>query len=180
MYSIYSIPNYRIKKENWKIRTESIEEITNLIKSNNNYHERLTNEDTLKLNMEVDGCDNNIGELICDVLNYFDKNYGIKLTIKDIKITENKKYGIIHKNNLQSYHITIPKYNCRSDLMKILWLNFKSKYNYPIDVGHLGSKGKFFRLPNQTKGTSDKLTKEEAIGTEHIILNGTEEDFVLK
>ena len=105
----------------------------------------------------------------------------INLLTISLAFESSKSFG--KGNDKKSYHITIPKYNGTSWKLKSLWILFKKRYKYKcIDHGHLGcgETGKWFRLPNQLKGISDKLTYEESIGTEHNIINGTLQNFVLK
>jgi hypothetical protein len=161
-FSIFSIPSYKKKYNESNAITKRIEEITSLLKKNNNYHERLKHDSIIKFNLDIDGKEEiNINELIEELRKFFKNPY-------EISYTQNKS-----KKN--SYHIVIPKLYGSSTNLKIIASKFKkeSKYEKNIDNGHLGVKGtgKWFRLPNQLK--------ESVKGTEHEIIRGDIEDFVL-
>jgi len=77
------------------------------------------------------------------------------------------------KNYIYS-HISFDNICMSGTKQKIFWNNFVNKYpKYDgfVDYGHLGSAGKWFRLPNQTKEQKKK--------TEHIIIEGEMRDFIL-
>ncbi len=180
-YKIYPVSNYNTQREIWlkkEVRGD-INKITNEIKQDKSYHELLLSGDILKLNIDIDGCEG-ITPIIKDIIYILREELKLEITEKEIKYTENKKYGELHKNNLKSHHIVIPLYSASSNIMKEFWKYFEMKYKHKVDYGHLGNKGKLYRLPNQIKGVSKKLTKEEAVGTEHKIINGIEKDFILK
>jgi len=180
-YEIYTVANYKIKREKYLkegVRGD-INKISEIIKTDKSYHEILYATETLKINTDIDGCED-VNKIIMDMLNVFNEELELEIKLSDIKYTENKKYGELHNNNLKSHHICISLYCAKSEIMKEFWEYFEMKYKHKLDNGHLGTKGKLYRLPNQTKGESDKLTKKQSIGTEHIIINGTEKDFILK
>jgi len=172
MLKIYKVPTYKIKPENCECIEASIDDIIIKLKKDYQYHERLTEDDKLIINIDIEYLDD-FKNLLRNIKHYF-TNRDLKVNITDICYTQN--YGKLDKNGNKttSYHITIPKYNCNSKTMKFMWEEFKSIYGYghEVDTGHLGSKGKWMRLPNQSK--------EQKEGTEHKIIKGKIENFVLK
>jgi hypothetical protein len=125
LFSIFNVVSYKTK--NNVAITKPIEEIKELLKKNNNYHERLKHDSILKFNLDIDGKEEiNINELIKELHIFFKNPY-------EISYTQNKS-----KKN--SYHIVIPKLYGSSMNLKIIASNFKkeSKYNKNIDNGHLG------------------------------------------
>jgi phage/plasmid-associated DNA primase len=129
-------------------------------------HERLNENDLLKLSVDIDklteknknATKEKVFEDICEY---------VGINMNDISYTTNfsVKSG--------SHHVIIPKYFMKSVDQKKYWYNFRNKYGYgkEIDADIFG-KNCWFRLPNQTK--------EGKEGTEHIIQKGEIEDFVLK
>jgi len=181
-YEIYNVSSYKTKIIECTKIEGTIDEIIKELKNKKNYHERILKDDELILNIDIDGCDN-LNKIKQEIIIFLKDKYGLIIEDDDIKYTENRKYGILKGNDKKSYHITIPKYYGNSYKLKMLWNIFKDRYKYEcIDHKHLGTgnSGKWFRLPNQLKGISDKLTYEESIGTEHNIINGTLQNFVLK
>ena len=129
-------------------------------------HERLNENDLLKLSVDIDkltqknknATKEKVFEDICEY---------VGINIQDISYTTN--FSV----ESGSHHVVIPKFYMNSTNQKIFWINFREKYGYgkEIDAEIFGKNG-WFRLPNQTK--------EGVEGTEHIIQQGEIQDFVLK
>ena len=163
---ICQVPNYRVKYEKTKKINQSIQLISKILLTDLQFHERLHKDDLLKLSIDVDKLkkhnpDATLEKVLNDVANF------IGVGLEEISYTSNK--SVIDG----SHHIVIPSYFMISSNQKILWKNFKKIYGYgkEIDSGIFDKDG-WFRLPNQTK--------EGEKETEHIILHGIIEDFVLK
>ena len=179
----------KIIKYDQKIKTElfyELKELEKILTTNNYYHELIKEDDITKLFVDIDGNDNiDIDEFQNDLISY------LEYLGMEIKNTENKnvkKTFIKYTQNegkKNSYHITIPLINAKSKNLKIFWINFLKKYNRwniknnnnsnIIDLTLYGSS-KYFRLPNQNKGS----IKENDILTPHIIINGDIKDFIVK
>ena len=172
MITIHQVPTYKMKPESCALTTQPIDNIVQLLKSDKQYHERLNDSMDLTFNIDIEYLDD-FEIFKTNLINYLNLNK-IIISTNDISYTQNS--GKIDKegNPTSSYHLTIPKLYCSSTLMKNIWDDFKMIYNYghEIDNGHLGTKAKWFRLPNQSK--------ESKKGTEHKILQGKIEDFVLQ
>ena len=162
--NIFSVPTYSsVTYETAKPIKGEINDVIKLLKSDGQYHEYILYDSILKLNIDLDGYD--IDDFR-DKFTEFMLSLGIDLARLDYKYTCNSS-----KEN--SHHVVIPKYYGKSSTLKTIMNVFKKKYDLgaPIDAGHLGIKGRWFRLPNQTK--------EGKKGTEHFIKNGKLSQFVL-
>ena len=107
-FSIFSVPSYKTK--NNVAITKSIEEIIELLKKNNNYHERLKHDSILKFNLDIDGKEDiDIKELIEELRKFFKNPY-------EISYTQNK-----------SNHIVIPELYGSSTNLKIIACKFKKE-----------------------------------------------------
>ena len=165
-YEICQVPTYKVKYELTKKSVKPIEIINAILINDLQLHERLGENDLLKLSVDVDKLtqkNNNaklekVFENICEY---------VGITFEDISYTTNFYV------TSGSHHIVIPKYYMGSNKQKEYWKNFREKYGYgkEIDADIFGKNG-WFRLPNQTK--------EGLEGTEHIIQKGKIQDFVLK
>lgn len=161
-FSIFTVPSFKVKYNAKMAIVKPSEEIITLLETNNNYYERIKHDSMLKFNLDIDGKSPIIiEEIIEELQNFFKQSY-------EVSYTQN-----LSKKN--SYHVVIPKLYASSTNLKMIATNFKktSKYEKFIDNGHLGVKesGKWLRLPNQYK--------ENVAGTEHKIIKGIMEDFVL-
>lgn len=174
MITIYSVPSYKKVINECNYIKNNINIICKALKKDFQYHERITCEQLLKFNVDLDYFDN-YKQFMYNLIEYMNRNR-IFITESDICYTQNFGKKDKKGNNVSSYHVTIPKFHCKSLLMKFIWEDFKKKYNYgnEIDTGHLGvdGSGKWFRLPSQTK--------ENIVNTEHIIQKGEMKDFVLQ
>jgi len=165
-YEICQVPTYKVKYEISKKSIKPIETINTILLNDLQLHERLFENDLLKLSVDVDKLtdkhiDASLENVFKDICEY------VGVTMNDISYTTNfsVKSG--------SHHIVIPKYFMESTYQKLYWKEFREKYGYgkEIDADIFGKNG-WFRLPNQTK--------EGVEGTEHIIQQGQIQDFVLK
>ena len=129
-------------------------------------HERLNENDLLKLSVDIDKLTEKNKNATLETV-FHDICEYVGVTMNDISYTTN--FSV----ESGSHHIVIPKYYMISSNQKIYWKEFREKYGYgkEIDADIFG-KNCWFRLPNQTK--------EGKEGTEHIIQKGEIKDFVLK
>ena len=176
LFVIYKVPTYKVKLEICKRDEDEILSICEKLKIDNCYHERLFEKDLIKLNIDLDG--ENISNFKLKFSNYFSVTFKIKLSDSDYLYTTNFNKKDSDNKLIPSHHVVIRNYHCNSLIAKHIFEDFKRKYylvdDHIIDTSHLGAKGSghWFRLPNQTK--------EGKLNTEHKIINGELEDFVLK
>ena len=176
LFVIYKVPTYKVKLESCKRDEYEILSICEKLKIDNCYHERLFEKDLIKLNIDLDG--ENISNFKLKFSNYFSITFKIKLSDSDYLYTTNFNKKDSDNKLIPSHHVVIRNYHCNSLIAKHIFEEFKNKYYLVdkniIDTSHLGAKGSghWFRLPNQTK--------EGKLNTEHKIINGELEDFVLK
>jgi len=167
MIVIYSIPSYNeCYLDKCLPICDTIENILHLLENDKHYHERIDSDMPVIFNIDLDKLID--FETFQNNLILYFKLLNIDVFQNDFCYTQN--FG----KTLPSYHFTIPKYYATSKILKLFWNNFKIKYNYgsEIDTGHLGTKGKWFRLPQQAK--------EGVKGTEHVIIKGYMIDFILQ
>lgn len=167
MLTIYSLPSYNKCSLHKCIPiSNTIQHLLLLLETDKHYHERLNADMPLIFNIDLDNLID--FETFKNNLISYLGTFDLIVDQSDFRYTQN--FG----KSLPSYHFTIPKYYATSKTLKLFWSNFKLKYNYgsEIDFGHLGSKGKWFRLPHQAK--------EGVQGTEHIIIQGQMIDFILQ
>jgi len=167
MLTIYSIPSYnKCQLNKCSPICDTVENILELLETDRHYHERINAEMFVLFNIDLDGL-LDFETFQTNLISYL-KTFDIEVDKTDFCYTQN--FGSV----LPKYHFTIPKYYNTSKILKLFWSNFKVKYQYgsEIDFGHLGSKGKWFRLPQQAK--------EGVRGTEHIIMQGQMLDFILQ
>ena len=181
-YKIYSLPKYAMKKSIFQdfLSTCFIEhDIASLVKcletSNNSYHMRIYDNGTYTFFGDLDEYPHDISIFLNDMLTFLSKYLSIKLNLSDIKYT-------INYSKSGSYHYSIPKLYCSCSKLKEVHQIFKNEYdpNYKytknkkimdcIDTTIYSNK--WFRLPLQSK--------ESVSGTEHKIINGKMEDFILE
>jgi len=164
-YNIYNIKKYN--QESRKKESYTIEELLEKLKKKENYHEIIKKDERIKFIMDIDklkGC--KIEEIIKDLIEFLNKR-GIEVKDGDISLTKNVN------PLLESFHLTIPKINVLCEKLRYLICDFKNeneKYSDFIDTSIYASM-KLFRLPNQLK--------ENVRNTEHKILRGKMEDFIL-
>ncbi len=159
----------------------NIEYIKSLISTKNGkgYHERLNGTDKIRIFGDIDHYFGNIEQFKDSLTNAMNEVLNLNITKEDIKFT----FRCTNKTtNEQSYHWVIPRYCMELKQMKKLMEHIyntyfsdlfddKKKGEESLDVS-VYSNGRWFRLPNQLK--------DGVANTEHIILNGNIEDFVLK
>ena len=165
-YELCSVPSYKINYTNTKKINKPINTLKTVLMTDSQLHERLGKNDDLKLSIDVDKLHlhnpteklENIFDNLCEFLH-----------INKSEISYTTNFSI----DAGSHHIVIPKYYMNSSRQKLMWYDFRNQYKYgkEIDADIFGKDG-WFRLPNQTK--------EQVIGTEHIIQQGNIIDFVLK
>ena len=130
----------------------------------------------LKLNIDIDGMHKDLLENFYKDIDEYFKSIGVNKINFSNTINLNGKKNI--ENNTQDYvysHITFTNICATSSKQKEFWEGFINKYSQytknMLDYGHLGTKKRWFRLPNQTK--------EGKQNTEHKILSGEMKDFIL-
>ena len=171
---IYKVLSYRTKIDKCIKIEDDILTICKYLNIDNCYHERIYENDIVKLNIDLDG--ESIENFKLNFNEYF-LNI-IKLKDSDYLYTTNFNKKDSNNNIIPSHHVIIKNYHCKSSVGKQIFEDFKTKYylenNHIIDTSHLGAKGSghWFRLPNQTK--------EKRSNTEHKIINGEIKDFILK
>jgi len=165
-YEICAVPTYKTKYLDSKKFIKTISDIEDYLERDNQFHERLGKEDLLKLAVDVDNLtEHNPNATLEGILNDICEYVGVNLD--EISYTTN------YSKTSGSHHIVIPVYFMKSSTQKTYWQTFQARYGYgkEIDAGIFNKEG-WFRLPNQTK--------EGIKGTEHIIIKGEIQDFVLK
>lgn len=183
-FNIYSVPSYKkyvlevIEPFHKQAILYSSNNINKIIKELNNdkqYHQVCRTDDILKFNIDIDGLPKTMYE---DLENKILEEFGsLNIDKVGISFTKNDNGKKNIKTNTKDYlysHITFTGICATSSQQKIFWENFVNKYpEYKdlVDYGHLGSKKKWYRLPNQTK--------EQKKNTEHIIIEGELKDFIL-
>ena len=170
LYKIFKIENYgNAPKCNWESWSTSgnIITICDLLKTDNNYNEHLSNDSLVKVFFDIEVKGLAIDAIINVIIIIFKEKLNLDVVKKDIKYTSNDKKF----NEVGSYHITIPKYYAVNETLKLFKPEFK-RYDIDIDSSVYGNK--FFRLPNQT---GKKVCGE--IKYNHIIQNGNLVNFVL-
>lgn len=165
-YEVCQVPSYKINYDNTQKSVKPIESIVALLNNDLALHERLHKTDTLKLFVDVDKYKQyNPNRTLDIILNDICKYVGI--TLEDISYTTNTYI------ETGSHHIVIPQFFMANTLQKQFWNTFREKYNYQKDIDlSVYDCERWFRLPNQLK--------DNVKGTEHIIVKGKTEDFVLK
>jgi phage/plasmid-associated DNA primase len=146
--------------------SKPIDIILEFIENDLQLHERLNIDDNIKLIVDIDKYKKNKPNLTLETILSNIADY-LGITQNEISYTTNSSI------ETGSHHIVIPRFHMSVRKQKHFWNIFKKRYGYvnEIDTG-IFCEGKWFRLPNQTK--------EQKIGTEHIIQQGILEDFVLK
>ena len=158
---IYSIKNYKVKREDPKIITsESYNDILIKLNSDKGYHLLLFDDIKYKLFFDIDNVPLTGDDSIYTFFEYLSKIKEIDLT--DIKYTESKKGDTL------SYHIVVPCIHATLKTQSELASNMKEDNKY-IDLS-VYQNNRWFRLPQQT-------LKEKPI--EHKIINGIMADFML-
>ena len=178
-FKIYSIEKYYYALDDF-IKNDYIEceleELKVMLLENNNYHLRIHKKTNYIFFGDCDNYKENDPIKFFNLLiDFMKKYYKVSIKLEDISYT-------INKSKVGSYHFSIPKYYCSCEKLKEMMDNFK-KYNkdilvYKDDDGKIIKVidtsiycEKWFILPNQTK--------ENKKGTEHKIIKGNMEDFIV-
>lgn len=186
-YSITSVPNYKNKWDNFIIyKSNIIEEIVNELNNDRHYHSVIYDNDSLysfyfdvdryaeinpieydKLSIEgkILRKKTTMNSFKKDIQHLINVLEAFEITIKenDIKYTVNDNYKF-------GFHISIPKlHGSVSDIKALVNIIYKECFDKKVDMSVYGSRG-LYRLPNQSKGNSDKGL--------HIICNGVMKDFI--
>ncbi len=183
MLKIYEIDMYN-KRKNDKgefvgcvIKEGNIKFITDCLKEDHSYHLRLKEMDDVVFFGDLDGYVGDLDRFKSDLCDYL-KSVGYEVNMEsNFVYTQNVKYYKDDNPEGKSYHYTVRglygKNKDIGDMMKI----FKREYNYgnEIDTSIYGDK--WWRLPNQTKGK--KSMSDNVVGSEHKIVMGEMEDFVV-
>lgn len=172
MYKIYNLTNYNVKIEKGVIKKQcletDIEGIIEALELKRCYHMRLRKNDNVIFFGDLDGYQHDIEKFKKELKEFLDKRYNLTIdTEKDFYYTQN--YGTTKEGN--SYHYSIPKYNCVNENLKKVISEFQKEYKYGEEIDTSIYTDKWWRLPNQLKENKD--------GTEHIILKGELQDFVV-
>lgn len=180
MFKIYQIVKYgkcshEFKKEDGELYNlkQVVKVLTN---KNRGYHESLNENDYYIFYGDIDEYRGTLKEFFYLLIEFMSKFYNIKIDEDDIYYTNNKsKKG--------SHHYSIPKYYAKARKIKEILDNF---FQHHIDQFLYKSENKkkdhkvvdtsfcmngWFRCPNQHK--------EGEKNTEHIIIKGKMEDFIL-
>jgi phage/plasmid-associated DNA primase len=165
-YEVCEVPTYKINYDNTQKTNKPIDSIVALLNNDLALHERLHKTDVLKLFVDVDkyklyNTNRSLDTILDDICDY-------------VGVTKHKlSYTTNNSVETGSHHIVIPQFFMSNTLQKKYWDIFRQKYNYHRDIDlSVYNCEKWFRLPNQSK--------DNVKGTEHIILQGNPEDFVLK
>jgi phage/plasmid-associated DNA primase len=192
LFEIYNVVSYTLTPENEKTPTTSSKliikplEFTNIsdlcteLEKKKSYHFRTYLDKKYIVYFDIDGYLNSIMTFNTLLVDYLNEKYNLDLVLSDIKYTNNKKYS-------HSYHICIPKIYCLNSVNKEICNDLimnvyqdtifkKNDTTHILDTSIYSTK-KWFRCPNQLKGTTKD--KPDVKNTEHIIKNGSMEDFVL-
>ena len=165
-FKIYSVKNYKdaTKKfinENAIIYTD-IKELIDALKKDNYYHFRIHNNENYIFFGDIDNLKITIEEFKIMLIDFLRNNYNLVLEDNEFKYTQNNV-----KNN--SYHYSIPKWNCSTEKLKEIHINLIKEYpilKKSIDTTIYSEH--WFRCPNQSKGNVD-ITKQQ---DKHIIIHG--------
>ncbi len=185
-YKIYSLPQYKMEKSIFeKFISSCYSEykldalVVHLAEINKSYHMRVVDGGIYTFFGDLDEYFGKIETFITDMLTllneYLYDFLGKKLLPSDVKYTQNKsKEG--------SYHYSIPQLYCSCKKLKDIHMLFKEKnvpnYKYTknkkvIDcIDTTIYCNKWFRLPLQSK--------ESVLGSEHVIIRGFMEDFIVE
>ncbi len=153
-----------------------VDEIIKKLKKDKQYHIRIFKDDILKLNIDIDGLPKELyDDLTQDIHNaIWELDEELELSMSYTRNENGKKNIETGTKDFIYSHISFDNISMSGTKQKIFWKNFVNKYpKYDgfVDYGHLGSAGKWFRLPNQTKEQKKK--------TEHLIIEGNMRDFIL-
>ena len=144
-----------------------INELTN---ENKGYHFRIHTNSTYIFFGDIDKFEKGIDFLRESLNTFLTTSYNISFTNDEFKYTKNSsKEG--------SYHISIPKWNLKTDKLKNIMCNFEKflKNTYNIKAKNIDTSiysEHWYRCPNQSKGIGDKINK-------HIIISGLMENFII-
>jgi phage/plasmid-associated DNA primase len=172
-YIIYSIKNYsdgnkQFIEENGNIFYD-IKNIITELKTDNYYHFRIHKYENYIFFGDLDNLNIDIDDFIKLLIDFMLKSYNLNLNYEDVKYTQNNI-----KNN--SYHYSIPKWNCSTEKLKEIHLNLLKENNTLkkyIDTTIYSEH--WFRCPNQSKG-SIKLNESQ---NKHVIINGKIKNFII-
>lgn len=174
-FEIYSVENYELTKEKFETKKESskkIEEVVKKLEKDKFYHMRLEKNQTYIIYIDLDGINMKLNLFIDLFIDFMKKRYNLNIAKEEIKYTSNNG-----KEN--SFHLTVPKFNCSTEKQKEIINNLKKEVDVQtskkLDTSVFCNK--WFRLPNQTKGYNKR--DPDAVRDKHIIMNGTMEDFIL-
>lgn len=178
-YCLYSIEEY--KQGNTKFIKnngeyfDDLKKVIEKIKNDNGYHFRIHKRFQYIFFGDLDHYNKKIEIFIKKLQNFLEKYYGIYFDVNEFKYT---------KNNIKdgSYHYSIPKWNASTEKLKEVNLHFlkinKEDFTYIDDNGEKSHmvdttiySEHWFRCPNQKKGNEK---------SQHIIMNGQSEDFVIE
>jgi P4 family phage/plasmid primase-like protien len=148
------------------------------LKNDEGFHMRIERQKTYIFYGDCDGFQGDFNEFAILLKEFLDKYYDIKIKKKDISYTVNN----YKKNEGGFFHYSIPSlHGIASEILSEIHVNFQQTYekmNYIDKKGNPKNcidksvyRNQWFRMPNQTK--------EGIAGTEHIIMRGKIEDFIL-
>ena len=145
--------------------TSDIEEVKKLLSTKSNYYFKYdaNNEYTLYIDIDDKQTDDfTIDDFIEFLSNYLNQIFGFEIEEDDVKYTKNYSKEV-------SYHISVPK--IKSDVKTFLNLVKTINKDTKFKLDESIYTHQYFRCPNQYK--------ENKQGTEHLILKGNIEDFII-
>jgi|GEM_PF-6102196 len=145
-YKIFAVANYgtTLKKTDTdilvsnkcKFKCGSLDTITNELQNNKGYCERLSENDLLKFNIDIDGVhctneqDKNSESMVkqkydkfVDNLIEYSKTIDLEITREDISYTRNNNFEKLKAGKWYygSFHLTIPKYYANAAVQRTFW-----------------------------------------------------------
>jgi len=174
-YELYKVKGYFEANDEY-IRNNgeyynTVEEIINLLMTDNYYHFRIHKKQNYIFFGDLDNYNDTFSNFSELLINFMKLKYDVEIKKDDIKYTQNNQ-------NINSYHYSIPNYYCSSEKLHEIIKNFKEKYikDYKIEKKCIDTSiysEHWFRCPNQSKG------KQLVINNQHIIKKGDMKDFIV-
>ena len=165
-YEVCSVSDYKINYACSNKKNLTIDALKGVLLNDLYLHERFNAGDNLKLVFDIDkykryNPDLTIEKILSDISVYFG--------VEEHEISYTTNYSVASG----SHRVVIPKYYMEIEEMKKQVINFRETYKYGNEVDlQIYKNGSWIRMPYQSK--------EGKKGTEHIIIQGEIEDFVLK
>lgn len=175
IFKIYSIKNYNDADtkfiNNDGITFTNIKKITSELTKDKFYNFRVIPENQYIFYGDLDKYIDNFFEFVVIFQSFLNKYYNLHVETDEIKYTKNnKKCG--------SFHYSIPKWFCTAIKLKEIHENFNKIH--PTFKPHVDTSvytKHWYRCPNQSKGKGKE--KIYSGDNQHVIINGTINDFVI-